>query len=249
MRFANVSYTYIFLFFSFFRVNEKPGKQLKLIISKNEKEEKEKKYEKKIERNDHKHWKFLREQRWKRCSARQPLKDAPCDTANVACPWKFSTGFFHLQRVEYRDRFKERLRSRDQGWYTSCSLFNATWMCIHVGNGFPVSEIFLKFWMSILFLLSCVNYFSSKIIPTNSNTFLPERIFVLSFSRAKNLHSNPHVCSIVPLYWSRIDCSIYAYKKKEERKGRRRRERSRRIANCDGWTSSTNRRDFRYREE
>lgn len=185
MWFANVSYTYIFLFFSFFRVSEKPGKQLKLIISKNEKEEKEKKYEKKIERNDHKHWKFLREQRWKRCSARQPLKDAPCDTANVACPWKFSTGFFHLQRVEYRDRFKERLRSRDQGWYTSCSLFNATWMRIHVGNGFPVSEIFLKFWMSILFLLSCVNYFSSKIIPTNSNTSR-KNLCLIVFSREKS---------------------------------------------------------------
>lgn len=191
-------FLYIHIPFLFFFSSEwKNWKAIKTNYFQEWKRRKGKKYEKKIERNDHKHWKFLREQRWKRCSARQPLKDAPCDTANIA--WKFSTGFFHLQRVEYRDRFKERLRSRDQGWYTSCSLFNVTWMRIHVGNGFPVSEIFLKFWMSILFLLSCVNYFSSKIIPTNSNTFLPERIFVLSFSRAKNLHSNPHVYSIVPL--------------------------------------------------
>lgn len=48
MRFANVSYTYIFLFFSFFRVNEKPGKQLKLIISKNEKEERKKNTRRKL---------------------------------------------------------------------------------------------------------------------------------------------------------------------------------------------------------
>lgn len=101
----------------------------------NVEEKRKKKHEKKVERNDHKTLKVFARAGMKKilsvCDSHSKTPRVPVEIFNRIFPSPTSW----ISRISFQRTVYERW-GRDQGWYASCSLFNATWMRIHVGNGF-----------------------------------------------------------------------------------------------------------------
>lgn len=208
----------------------------------NVEEKRKKKHEKKVERNDHKTLKVFARAGMKKilsvCDSHSKTPHVPVEIFNRIFPSPTSW----ISRISFQRTVYERW-GRDQGWYASCSLFNATWMRIHVGNGFLGWTT--CFWnYKCQFFPSLVNsIFPNRRMRQQSINFSSKLLFqriqiYLFVQRAEFLLSFIKIYSIVP----EIDCSIY---KKREEKDRGSASRESRIL-----TVGTNsRRDFQYREE
>lgn len=143
-----------------------------------------------------------------------------------ACPWKFSTGFFHLQRVEYREyRFKERFTNDEAGIKADTRLVP----CLMRRGCVSTLEMVFSVGRYISEIIN-VNSLVNSIFPNRrmrqqsinfSSKLLFQRIQIYLFVQRKEfLLSFIKIYSIVP----EIDCSIYKKRKEkieEARQGNR----------------------------
>lgn len=174
----------------------------------NVEEKRKKKHEKKVERNDHKTLKVFARGEMKKilsvCDSHSKTPRVPVEIFNRIFPSPTSW----ISRISFQRTVYERW-GRDQGWYASCFLFNATWMRIHVGNGFLGWTT--CFWnYKCQFFPSLVNsIFFFQIVEWDSNpsislvNYYSNEFKYIYSSRGQNFYY--HLLKFIPLfrYWSR----------------------------------------------